>query len=121
MSKRIQNMIKTLLVTALIFSPVIHAVDQQSPTAVGMPGGWNNIAVTDPGVAKAADFAVQQLKQGKLLKVVSAQSQVVAGVNYSLVLEISPSDGAKNKYSVTVFVPLPVTGKGMQLTASKKL
>ena len=68
-------------------------------SAVAMkPGGWSDVAVTDPGVVAAAAFAVQAQQaamresgdQSKLSleSVAHAEQQVVQGVNYRLTLRV---------------------------------
>ncbi|KAM3824727.1 cystatin-like [Vipera latastei] len=62
---------------------------------VGMPGGLFPVSVTEKGVQEAAAFAVEQYNERsnnpnyfKELRVVKAQSQVVAGAKYYLTVEI---------------------------------
>jgi hypothetical protein len=68
-------------------------------SAVAMkPGGWSDVAVTDPGVVAAAAFAVQAQQaamresgdQSKLSleSVAHAEQQVVQGANYRLTLRV---------------------------------
>ena len=59
-----------------------------------MPGGWSPVATDETAVKKAAENAVslQAKKTGESLKLLSikkAKQQVVAGVNYELILEIN--------------------------------
>lgn len=70
-------------------------------TAVSMPGGYSEVPVTDKNVIDAANFAVEAKAKDvqeekktvqvelKLLKIISAQQQVVSGMNYKLKLEVS--------------------------------
>ena len=60
-----------------------------------MPGGYTTIAVTDDKVIRAATFAIkaQEEVSGKtssleLVKILEAESQVVAGVNYRIKLRV---------------------------------
>ncbi|XP_007442959.1 cystatin-like [Python bivittatus] len=63
---------------------------------VGIPGGLSPASPTDDGVQKAAAFAVEQYNTRstdntnyfKVLRIVQAQSQVVAGVKYYLTVEV---------------------------------
>ncbi|KAJ6654162.1 hypothetical protein lerEdw1_007259 [Lerista edwardsae] len=60
-----------------------------------MPGGLMPQPVTDPGVQKAARFALSAYNQAsnslyysRALRIVSAQTQVVAGLKYYLTVEL---------------------------------
>jgi hypothetical protein len=81
-----------------------------------IPGGYSNISITDPQVQNAANFATSEINSGSLSRIVTAESQVVAGINYKLTLEISDKNGIVRNYKVVVFVPLPSSGQPMQLT-----
>ncbi|CAK8538867.1 unnamed protein product [Lathyrus sativus] len=67
----------------------------------GLPGGWNPIKnIKDPQVLEIAQFAVteQQKKSGvklSLVDVISGETQIVAGINYRLVL--TANDGSVTK------------------------
>ncbi|MCK5894480.1 MAG: hypothetical protein KAG53_08780 [Endozoicomonadaceae bacterium] len=50
-------------------------------------GAWSKIPV-DEAVMDAAAFATDMIDDGQLLTVLSAKRQVVAGINYSLVLSM---------------------------------
>lgn len=80
-----------------------------------MPGGYRTVNVNDPEVQQVVAFAVENMQKGSLVKVESAQMQVVAGKNYELLLVLN-QDGTDYKYSATVFVPLPSANQSMQLT-----
>ena len=86
-----------------------------------VPGGFSSIAVSRNDVIAAANFAVAEINQGKLNKIISAQSQVVAGVNYDLELELKAADGTMHRYQARVFVALPANGGKMQLTNFKEI
>lgn len=94
---------------------IITTPPATQPAPVSVPGGYNEIKVTDPEVQKAAAFAVAQINQGTLVKIVSAQAQVVAGKNFNLQLVLL-QNGVNYQYAVTVFVPLPSSNQPMQLT-----
>lgn len=98
----------------LLFGFSTITADPSSP----MPGGYIEAGVTDPAVQTAADFAVQEINKGTLVKIISAQSQVVAGLNYKIKLQIVDPQGQQAIYDVVVFVPLPVTQAPMQLTSA---
>jgi len=104
-----------------------------SAAAVALvPGGWAKASVKDPGVVAAAEFAVaerlEQLRADaagadlKLVKIVKAEQQVVAGMNYRLTLEVDAGAGPatveavvwarvwleeKERYQLTEWKPSP--------------
>jgi hypothetical protein len=65
-----------------------------------MVGGFRAVAVDDPEVTAAADFAAEAQSRKEdttinLLAVVSAERQTVAGANYRLCLEVEGEGGAQ--------------------------
>jgi len=86
-----------------------------------MTGAYHQAKVSDLSVIEAANFAVLAIDKGSLVKIISAMTQIVAGINYKLQLEILDKDGKHHNYNAVVFAPLPVTGLPMQLTSSKDL
>lgn len=105
-------MLKKFLITTIlscVFS-VSFAAEQY------LPGGYSPADIKSQEVQDAAKFAIAQMQQGTLVKIVSAQSQVVAGMNYALQLVVAANDGTNHLYNVIVFVPLPNSGGTMQLT-----
>ncbi|GFP99823.1 cysteine proteinase inhibitor 5 [Phtheirospermum japonicum] len=76
-------------------------------------GGWQPIKnLTDPSVVKIANFAVaehnQEPKATKLefVSIISGERQVVAGLNYKLVISATESGSKSTKpdyYSTTVY------------------
>lgn len=80
-------------------------------SAVAMkPGGWSDVAVTDPGVVAAAAFAVQAQQaamresgdQSKLSleSVAHAEQQVVQGANYRLTLRVQTAGETRTAEAV---------------------
>nr|E3P6P2.1 RecName: Full=Cystatin; Flags: Precursor [Notechis scutatus scutatus]ACR83848.1 cystatin precursor [Notechis scutatus] len=72
------------------------------PSATMIPGGLSPRSVTDPDVQEAAEFAVQEYNAlsanayyYKQLRIVEAQSQVVAGAKYYLTMELMKTKCAK--------------------------
>jgi TPP-dependent indolepyruvate ferredoxin oxidoreductase alpha subunit len=96
----------TIAIVIMLLSGALYA----------MPGGYSNVSVTDPQVQNVANFAATTINNGKLARIVSAESQVVAGVNYKLILEVVDQSGALHNYKVIVFVPLPSSNQAMQVT-----
>ena len=75
-----------------------------------MVGGYAKIGVLDKQVVEAATFAVkdQAKKEGaqiELVKIVDAKRQVVAGMNYQLLLEVN-SQGVTSKVHASVWKKL---------------
>ncbi len=70
-------------------------------TASGMPGGYSPVSVTNKEVIAATKFAVAAQEKAmldkekpakttlELVKILSAQQQIVAGVNYRLTLKVT--------------------------------
>lgn len=102
---------KILITLVLLGTCAIGVADQPQ-----LLGGYSPISMTDPEVMSAADFAVSQINQGPLVRIMSAESQVVAGINYKLVLEIVGNDNLPHAFSVVVFVPLSTSQDSTQLT-----
>ncbi len=92
-----------------------------SAVYAGMSGGYSSISVTDPQVKNVANFATRIIDNGSLKRIVSAESQVVAGINYKLMLEIIDLNGFQHNYNVTVFVPLPSSNESMQVTNASEV
>ncbi len=86
------------------------------PQKVPVAGGWSAASPTDAGVLAAAQAATSQLgPAGATLKrVLAAQQQVVAGLNYQLDLMLT--DGSR--WRVTVWRRLD---GGHELTSSQRL
>jgi Aspartic acid proteinase inhibitor len=71
-------------------------------------GGFSDISVDDEDVKKIAEFAVASMNERensklKLVKITEAASQVVAGRNYKLKLELLQPDGDVRACEVIVF------------------
>ena len=62
-------------------------------------GGKSSVDVSDPKVIEEADFAINQLYGSRSYVLVSAQSQVVAGVNYFLTVQF-PDSGEQCEITV---------------------
>ncbi|KAK9904803.1 hypothetical protein WJX75_002797 [Coccomyxa subellipsoidea] len=76
----------------------------------------------DARVQEAAKFAVEKLGEQRnekldLIKVLSAHTQVVAGTNYKLLLDIANSSNKMEKIEATVYEPLGNQEK--QLTSTR--
>lgn len=77
----------------------------------GLAGGFSPIAVDDPTVKQMADFATTAVAAKsnsgslKLVKIVSAETQVVAGKNYKMTLQLV--DGANSQSCQVVVFDQP--------------
>lgn len=105
----------TTTTTTTVTQPTTTDSTTTVPATTTMTGAYVTADPKDPDVQTAASFAIDQMDQGTLVRVDSAQVQVVAGKNYRLQLVVS-QNGLSYRYGVTVFVPLPATGQPMQLT-----
>ncbi|KAL0921703.1 hypothetical protein M5K25_008803 [Dendrobium thyrsiflorum] len=102
-----------LVLSALLLSAALSsATGGDSPPKLG---GWKPIEnLSDPYVQDIASFAVAENNKKensalKLSRVVSGKTQVVAGVNYRLIIEASGVSGSgggatARKYQATVLV-----------------
>lgn len=101
--------------TTTTVTPTTTVPSTTVTTSQPLAGAYNPIEVTDQGVQNAAAFAISQMQQGTLVKVESAQVQVVAGMNYKMLLVVN-QNGTNYQYNVVVYTPLPNTNQPMQLT-----
>jgi hypothetical protein len=108
-------------VYGLVFAGILCCSPCFADTGKSMPGSFQGASVKDYDVEDAACFATEKINQGKLVTIVSAHKQVVAGMNYDLVLQIKPRRGKVHTFEVRVFKPLPVTGEGMKLISVERL
>ena len=85
-----------------------------------MVGGFSQKNVADEDVISAAEVAIAELasSNGAIAShtIQSAESQVVAGVNYRLTLAVEHENGNSVTYRVVVYKPLPHTGEPMKVT-----
>jgi len=97
----------------------IDGAKKEMPVAENKPtivGGFSEKAASDENVIKAGKFATEKIGLGEFVKVAAAQTQVVAGMNYKLVIHIKYNmDNAIHAHKVTVYEPLPHTNEPMQL------
>ena len=90
-----------------------------------MPGGWTEMDLNAAGVVanvrQVVDSVRAEIAKSLDIKltdyeVTSTRTQVVAGTNYAVTL----SSGGKS-YEVTVYVPLPGSGKSNQFVSAQEL
>ena len=108
-----------MLFLVIFVMPVLPVSGQGFPVL----GGYAEVSVNDPGVVEAANFAVAEQErkeraQGyhghiRLLEILGAKQQVVAGTNYNLRLKLK-AHGAEKEATAVVFRKL--TG-GHELTS----
>ncbi|MBN3283332.1 CYT protein, partial [Polyodon spathula] len=82
----------------LLLCIAVLAVDTQ------MPGGLQDVSTDREDVQRAARFAVAEYNKGsnhpyssKMIRIVSAQAQVVAGMKYYLHIEMERTHGCHNE------------------------
>lgn len=121
------NRFLVLLVAAssLCFVGCRGAGDSRPKTEIsdpGVAGGYSEASVKDSGVIRAATFAVSaqaKAAPGKTLlleKIVAAQQQVVAGLNYRLTLRIR-ENGTSRKAEAIVWWQSWNTAEPYRLTS----
>ncbi|CAL9074166.1 unnamed protein product [Musa acuminata var. zebrina] len=95
-----------LLLSAVVSTS--HAL-ASAPSSRKALGGWTPIKNTDdPHVREIAEFAIAEHNNQAnaslaLSKVVKGETQVVAGTNYRLVLQVKDASGARVKYQAVVW------------------
>ena len=86
-------LMKSILICFLYFLSIVFSF-----------GGWEVTPISDPGVQDAALFAVQQAYQSNYIshKVVYAEKQVVAGLNYKLTIDttVLPDRACKSEFFI---------------------
>lgn len=103
-----QNSPQIPMTKSLFFFVSFLLVASHLVTSKPIPGGWSPIKnVTDQHVKELGAFAVSEhdnvTKDNlEFVQVVSGEQQVVAGMNYRLVLEAKNGDGEVAKYVATV-------------------
>lgn len=77
------------LAALLVAAPA--TADTPPPPAAPIVGGWSELPRTDPELAAVARFVVPRLprKQPRLLRIEGGERQVVAGINYRIVLQLT--------------------------------
>lgn len=101
---KIKTIVHTLLVLLLISAGGIVAVRAQADQVVG---GYSSVSARSGDAKRAADLAVRtrSSKTGKkitLVKIVKAEQQVVAGMNYRVCLLVR--EGRHKPYTATAVV-----------------
>ena len=76
-----------------------------------MAGGYSDISASSKEVKRAARFAVQQrlFRTGNkvtIVRIVKAEQQVVAGLNYRMVLRVADRRGRRRTATVIVYKDL---------------
>ena len=77
--------------TTPLITKQIELTPKHSPTKgqqLLIAGGYNEIDITTPGAVRAAQFAVKAMNKGELGGIMRAHKQVVAGLNYKLLLRL---------------------------------
>lgn len=81
-------------------------VTPPAPRSGPVAGGYRTVSASDPSVAAAEALAISEIyrrdPQRSIVERVSREAQVVAGMNYRFVIEMSGS----GTYRIIVFKPL---------------
>ena len=97
---------------ATVILPILIASALPTPGAAAMPGGITEVYSEDPWVSEAAVFAVRAQERAMqekpeepsvrivLVKIISARQQVVAGMNYYLVMKVTLNEQERESYVV---------------------
>lgn len=84
-------------------------------------GGYHNREPADDDIKEIASFAASELR-GELIEVQCPRTQVVAGINYSMVVVIDFDEaGMRKAFRVQVYKPLPHTQMPPSLKAAEDL
>ncbi len=67
--------------------------------------GFVAVSVNDPKVQRAAAFAVKEMQEGSLVKVLDAKKEGVGDINYLLTIVLANKNGQHSQYQVEVCVP----------------
>ncbi|CAN4089983.1 unnamed protein product [Withania somnifera] len=100
--------IKLVSLFVVVATLLLHTSDAQGVRKEGILGGWKPITnITDPEVVEIGKFAVvEHNKKAKtkleFQKVINGESQVVAGINYRLVIS-AKDDGSQHNYLAEVW------------------
>ncbi len=90
---------RTFFVPLLVLTAVLTACAAdclEKPDQRALAGGYSSVEI-DPDVRKVADFAVRARSENagkplRLVKILKAERQVVAGLNFRLAIEIADGD-----------------------------
>ena len=106
---------KKLIIPVCILAVILFTtlINSHSHAGEQIAGGWTSAAVTKPEVVAAANFAVaeqakviqKELKKAtklSLVAIISAEEQVVSGMNYHLTLKVK-LNGKLKKAEATVW------------------
>lgn len=102
-------------VKAVALSSSLPQEPANKPAHAPLAGGYSKADPESVEVRAAADFAVEKIGKGKLVKVASVKKQVVAGLNYRMALHLSYPNGEIHAHVVTVYQPLPHTKQPLKL------
>ena len=93
---------RTLILCAALTFICLTGTFGPATAQAQMPGGYSSISVTDPEVVRAAQFAVQD-KNARFFKILSAESQVVAGRNFRLRLDVTSGNEVRQAQAIVYF------------------
>ncbi|HEX7313911.1 MAG TPA: GerMN domain-containing protein [Pyrinomonadaceae bacterium] len=96
---------KRVLLAALVFVMLCAAAPAFAAQDAPIAGGYGERRTSDPGVAAAARFAVRERgrltgRRVTLIAVRRAETQVVAGLNYRLLLSVTEGRAARDVVAI---------------------
>jgi hypothetical protein len=103
-------------------APAAPTAETQTPPDQVIAGGYGTANEENPELEKARKLAIEELytrfPSRALVERVTSEVQVVAGVNYKFLVEMSGAPDQRNRYEIVVFRSLD--GK-MRVTDVRKL
>ena len=96
--------LKLLTVTVLLLvAPSVSIAAEEPPLAGGYAQAVVNAEITDVAKAATRMQAEKEQKTLRLIKVIKAEQQVVAGLNYRLALEVQSGKGSVRQAIAVVY------------------
>lgn len=92
------------MISLQIISAFLLIIVSVAKIDCGMPGGWIDHPTNSTKITDAADFAFKRVNAGmnslsylKMLNIINAQSQVVAGVKYRITFDVGHTKCKRNE------------------------
>jgi len=94
----------SLFFTIIFFSLLLMPVALNTPPVSTMPGGWSVANPKDENVYEAAKFAVEEdFHNYNDFKIVEAYKQVVAGINYDFLIDVTVPEASCSVHHYRVY------------------
>ncbi|KAK9787986.1 hypothetical protein WJX73_000741 [Symbiochloris irregularis] len=115
-----------LRLSAVVALTLLYSALTKTTMSQQLAGGYRHREDhhKDPHIKEVVNFAVEKVQAARneqldLIKVVSCQTQVVAGTNYKVVFEAATPTQELHTFEATVYEPLPHTKQPLQLSDHK--